>query len=362
MSTPPRTDAQHLEVLALIRDHGSVSRAADAERVPRPTMQARWDRAKRWAAEAGLPIPPLTNTPPAAPIAEVPALPDERPTVDELLERRRKEFDRKHEAKEARKLVTVPVRVDGPFGVALFGDPHVDDAGTDIRLLESHMQIVKRTPALLAGNVGDYSNNWVGRLARLYAEQSTTAAEAWLLVEWMVHYLPWLFLIGGNHDLWSGAGDPVQWMARSARVAYEAHGMRLGLQAPNGRVIRLNCRHHWKGHSMWNPAHGPAKAVQRGHRDHLVVAGHLHVSGYNILRDPQSGLISHALRVGSYKIHDRYAEEQGLDTEQISPAVVVVVQPDASDDSPRLLTIFHDVETGADFLTFLRSKKSTRAA
>ena len=361
MSTPPRTDAQHLEVLALIRDHGSVSRAADAERVPRPTMQARWDRAKRWAAEAGLPIPPLTNTPPAAPIAEVPALPDERPTVDELLERRRKEFDRKHEAKEARKLVTVPVRVDGPFGVALFGDPHVDDAGTDIRLLESHMQIVKRTPALLAGNVGDYSNNWV-RPARLYAEQSTTAAEAWLLGERRVHYRPWLCLIGGNHDLWSGAGDPVQWMARSARVAYEAHGMRLGLQAPNGRVIRLNCRHHWKGHSMWNPAHGPAKAVQRGHRDHLVVAGHLHVSGYNILRDPQSGLISQALRVGSYKIHDRYAEEQGLDTEQISPAVVVVVQPDASDDSPRLLTIFHDVETGADFLTFLRSKKSTRAA
>lgn len=681
-------------MLALIRQHGNVSRAADAQRVPRATMQSRWDRAKRYATAIGLPVPPLTNQPlnPDA-VAAVPVLPDEVATIDELLERRRREFDRKHEAKEARKLVPVPVKIDGPFGLALFGDPHVDDPGTDIRLLESHMALVKRTPGLLAGNVGDYSNNWVGRLARLHAEQSTTAAEAWVLVEWLVRYLPWMFLIGGNHDCldtdtdvltrrgwvqhtdlrpddrvfgrnpstglgewqpilqiierentepmvaidagsvsmrvtpkhrvlhdtrnwtrqwrqqwryctadslpgsfrlrvalstdspgvdinscwlelagwvltdgsiqysknpgrtprvsiwqskpsprleqliaacgfsprvvvrnrairqvagrvlrkkprpqreyrfsaaesrrllevvpakgslpswaldltdhqferlldgliagdgcwdgadpsarrcgvlhgtraflesvqavavqhgwravlavarqkdyrlnllkkstvefhrsasvtsaapspkvwcltvpfgnfmvrregkplltgncWSGAGDPVKWMARSARVAYESNGMRLGLQAPNGRVIRLNCRHNWKGYSMWNPAHGPAKAVQRGHRDHLVVAGHLHISGYNQLRDPMSGLISHALRIGSYKIHDRYAEEQGLESEQISPAVVVVVQPDRADDDPGLLTVFHDVETGADFLTFLRGRKRTRAA
>ena len=87
-----------------------------------------------------------------------------------------REFDRKHEAKEARRLVTVPVKLDGPFGVALFGDPHVDDPGTDIRLLESHMNIVRRTKGLMAGNVGDYSNNWIGRLARLHAEQTTAGA------------------------------------------------------------------------------------------------------------------------------------------------------------------------------------------
>ena len=62
-------------------------------------------------------------------------------------------------------------------------------------------------------------------------------------------------------------------------------------------------------------AKGPVEAQE------LVVAGHLHISGYNILRDPQSGLISHALRVGSYKIHDRYAEEQGLDTVEANLAL-----------------------------------------
>jgi hypothetical protein len=38
--------------------------------------------------------------------------------------------------------------------------------------------------------VGDVTNNWVGRLAALYAEQSTTEAEAWKLAEW------WLVLHG----------------------------------------------------------------------------------------------------------------------------------------------------------------------
>lgn len=119
MATPPTTDAEHRAVLALIRQHGSISKAADAQRVPRATMQSRWDRAKRYATAIGLPVPPLTNHPlnPDA-VAAVPILPDEVATIDELLERRRREFDRKHEAKEARKLVPVPVKIDGEDGLA----------------------------------------------------------------------------------------------------------------------------------------------------------------------------------------------------------------------------------------------------
>ena len=117
----------------------------------------------------------------------------------------------------------------GAFGVALVGDPHVDDPGTDIRLLQSHVALFQQHDRLLPIGIGDYHNNWIGRLARLYAEQSTSAAEALVLVEWLVRSTRWLALVGGNHDLWSGAGDPIQWMARQARVQYEAHGVRLGL-------------------------------------------------------------------------------------------------------------------------------------
>lgn len=289
---------------------------------------------------------------------EIDELPDELPTAEELLERRRKQFSRKKEAKDARALVPVRVTCDGPIGLALMGDPHVDDDGTDIELLQRHVRIINDTEGLFGGNVGDYTNNWVGRLARLYGQQSLSAAEAWVLAEWLVRSVQWLFLIGGNHDLWSGDGDPIKWMAKSARVTYEANGMRLGLTFPNKRVVRLNARHDFSGRSQWNTAHGPSKAVQLGWRDHLAVCGHTHVSGYNIVKDPASGLISHALRVGSYKTLDRYADEKGLPNQTFTVCPVVIIRPRYADDDNRLISVCFDPETGADMLRFLRKRKS----
>ena len=54
-----------------------------------------------------------------------------------------------------------------------------------------------------------------------------------------------------------------------------------------------------------------------GWRDHVLTAGHTHVSGYQVLKDPSTGLISHAIRIASYKEMDRYAEEKGLPDQNI---------------------------------------------
>lgn len=349
MPTPRLSEAKLQQALDAVEMYGAVAPAARALGLPKTTFEARVK-----AAHQRLVRP----EPQASRDFEIGALPDELPTAEELLKRRAEQFARKSEAKDARRLVPVQLRIDGPFGLALGGDPHLDDDGTDIALVQTHVKIINRTEGLFGTNVGDYSNNWVGRLARLYAQQSVSAAEAWVLVEWYVRAVPWLFLIGGNHDLWSGDGDPIKWMTKHARVAYEAHGMRLGLVTPKGREIRFNARHDFSGKSMWNTAHGPAKAAQLGWRDHLLVCGHLHTSGYQILRDPASGLISHAVRVGSYKTYDRYAEEKGLPNQTISACPVVVVQPQYADDDPKLITVFQDCETGADFLTFLRKRQA----
>lgn len=289
---------------------------------------------------------------------EAEELPDELPTADELLARRSVQFSRKKTAIDARALIPIRITCDGPIGIAHMGDPHVDDDGTDIDTLRRHVDLINKTDGLFAGNVGDYSNNWVGRLARLYGQQSLSAAEAWVLVEWLVRAVRWLYLVGGNHDLWSGAGDPIQWMAKQARVQYQAHGMRIGLTFPNGRVIRVNARHDFSGRSQWNTAHGPAKAAQMGWRDHILTCGHTHVSGYNVVRDPSSGLISHALRVGSYKTYDRYAEEKGLPNQTFMQCPVTVIQPQYADDDNRLVTVFFDPETAASFLKWLRKRKA----
>jgi hypothetical protein len=348
MTGKPITADLARATLDAVAEHGTIAAAARAVGVNRITFTHRLDRAKMMDLPADKPF-------------EAPELPSELPTASELLERRRKQFSRKKDAVGARSLIPIRVTCGGPIGIMHMGDPHVDDDGTDIDLLQLHVALVNKTDGLFAGNVGDYSNNWVGRLARLYGQQSLSAAEAWVLVEWLVRAVRWIYLVGGNHDCWSGAGDPIQWMARQARVQYQAHGMRLGVTFPNKRVIRVNARHDFGGHSQWNTAHGPAKAAQLGWRDHILSCGHLHISGYNVLRDPASGLISHALRVGSYKTFDRYAEEKGLPNQTFMVAPVTVIRPQFADDDNRLITVFFEPETAAEFLTWLRKRKSEAA-
>lgn len=283
-----------------------------------------------------------------------PDLPDEVPSAEELLERRRHDYARKHKAKEARRLINIKVLLDGPIGIAHMGDPHIDDDGTDIAEIERHVALINKTGGLFGANVGDLQNNWVGRLARLYGQQSTSAAEAWVLVEWLVKSVPWLYLIGGNHDAWSGAGDPLKWIARDNQGVMEYWGARLNLQFPNGRGIRVNARHDFQGHSQWNAAHGVGKAVQMGWRDHILTCGHKHTSGLMHLKCPATGLLSWALRVGSYKIFDRYAEERGLPDQSAFRCPVTIIDPRYEDNDPRLISIFLDPEQGAEYLSFLR--------
>ena len=283
-------------------------------------------------------------------------LPTETPSAQELLEFRKRRYSKKNQAKEARRLIEVQIKIDGPIGIAHFGDPHVDDDGTDLALLESHVTTIQNTKGLFGANVGDMHNNWVGRLGRLYGEQGTSAAEAWILVEWLVTSVQWLYLIGGNHDCWSGAGDPLLWMTRDQMGVFQAHGARLNLVFPQGKKLRINSRHDFQGHSMWNTAHGPAKAIQMGWRDHILTCGHKHTSGYQVLKCPASGLISHALRLASYKKWDRYAEEKGLPDQNIAPAFVTIIDPQYEDDDPRLITTVFDVKEGAEYLTFKRKK------
>lgn len=350
MATPPLSPEKAREALMALQTHGSIVGAARALGLPRGTMEGRIRIAERMGVTA--------NDPPPFEVGE---LPDELPSADELIARRSKEFARKREAKEARHLIPVKVRIAGPIGLALVGDPHVDDPGTDIDLLRRHLALIKKHDSLLALGIGDYSNNWVGRLARLYGQQSLGAAEAWVLVEWLVRAVPWLTLVSGNHDAWSGDGDPIRWMAKAARVQYESNGTRLGLNLPSGRSIRLNARHDFRGNSQWNLTHGIAKAAQMGWRDHILTAGHTHVSGIQVVRDPMSGLISHCVRIGSYKTHDRYADELGLPNQTFTVCPVVVVRPQFADDDNRLLTTFFEPETAADFLTWLRKRKSEAA-
>lgn len=333
------------QALDAVTQYGSVSQAAQALEIPRQTLYDRYRAALRDGMD-----------PPQEPF-EVEFLPDELPSAQEILDRRKAQYARKKAADDARRLIRVEIRIDGPFGICHLGDPHVDDDGTDVDDLERHVKVVKDTEGLFGANVGDNQNNWIGRLARLYGEQSTSAAEAWVLTEWLVTSLNWLYILGGNHDCWSGAGDPIKWMTRHQQGVSESWGARLNLVCPNGKEVRINARHDFPGHSMWNTVHGASKAAQMGWRDHVLTCGHKHTSGYAMLKCPATGLVTHALRVAGFKILDRYAKEMGLPNQNISPSSTTIIDPRFADDDPRLITVIHDVEEAADYLTWKRAQK-----
>lgn len=277
--------------------------------------------------------------------------PDELP-VETLLERKSESFKIYKERHDFNHLIPIKVNLQGPIGICHFGDPHIDDDGCDIDQLVHDVEVVKNTDGMFAGNVGDTNNNWVGRLAHLHENQSTTAKQAWKLVEWFVKSVRWLYLISGNHGRWSGSRDPLLWMMGESGN-YGPSSVRFNLQFTNGREVRINARHDFKGYSQWNPAHGAMKAAQMGWRDHILTCGHKHISGYGISVDPATSMISHCIQVSTYKTIDSYAIDNNFPDHTISPHCVTLINPDAEKES-ELVQVFWSLDYAADYLNFLR--------
>lgn len=344
MPTPTIRAELLQEALDAVYEYGTVTKAAEATGIKRNTLSSRYLIALRSGKE---PVKPSEF--------KIAILPEEI-NIDELVSRRKQQFKRKKIYEDASKLIGVDVKEDGPIGILHFGDPHVDDDGTDIEALERHARLVRKTPGLFAVNVGDTTNNWCGRLARLYAEQSTSAAEAWELAKWFVGLCPWLYMIGGNHDLWSGAGDPMKWIAQQNNALYKSSEARIELRFPSKRTVRVNARHDFAGHSQYNVAHGSTKALMFGLRDHIAIAGHKHESGYNVLKDQTTGITMHSIKVASYKIFDRYAKEKGFRDHTVSPCVVTTINPGLPETHPDMIKVWWDPEEAAQFLTWQRKR------
>jgi hypothetical protein len=359
------------QIIAALRESGGI-RAVAARRLGISTnvMAGRINR----LVGAGVAVPESTYDPArmqqqrfGAPVKEqpqklasieMPILPSGKIDIRELIDRRKSAFARKDEAAKARKLIPVRVKSTDPIGITLLGDPHVDDDGTDLGKLEHDIRTIQNTDGLFAACIGDLQNQWVGRLARLWGEQETTAAQAWQLVEWLITELrdDWLFMVQGNHDHWAGTGDPLRWIQRQAGVTLTGdHTVRVALKFINGVEVRIAARHDWPGNSMWNPSHGQLRAASLTHHDHIIVSGHKHTGGYQLLRIPATGMLAHLLQLGSYKIHDGYADALGLPSRLIAPSATVIIDPQASELG--LVRVEHDIDAAADYLTWLRRKR-----
>jgi hypothetical protein len=348
----PLSDEQLISAAKLVEKFGSLEAGARAANMPSATMRHHIMVYKqRFGNNKPKDIEPDEKSE-----FTVVALPEGDLDIEELVELRIKQFGKRKEYEEASKLIDVKVNLPGPIGIIHFGDPHVDDDGTDLATLREHSDLTKQE-GVWGANVGDTTNNWVGRLARLYASQSTSAEQAWKLAEWFISRTRWLYMIGGNHDAWSGSADPIKWIARQTDTLYKPSECRVNLKFPGGRNVIVNARHDFAGSSQWNPAHAQMKAAQMGYRDHVMISGHKHTSGYGIIKDPNGGKICHAIQVASYKLYDTYAKEKGFRDQTVSPACMTIIDPSLQESHPDMVKIFWCPKEGSEFLKWKRKKK-----
>ena len=283
---------------------------------------------------------------------------DDTTSIDELIDRKIKISERhKRSGKRHRRQLELPPE---PVGLLILGDPHVDNNGCDFAALRAMVDRCANTPGVLAACVGDLQDNWIGRLARIYSESETSAADGWRLSRWLLEALQWIAIVGGNHDAWAhGPGvDPLGWLTRECGVqCYAPDELRITLnwkKRPDLEPIVWILRHDFSGRSWYHSTHGPHKEAILDGRCHLLTAGHIHQWG-QLTTEQRHGRVTHAVRVRGFKRGDSYARARGFAEQIHGAACLVVLDPLQSD--PGRIQIYWDVGAGCDALTALRARE-----
>jgi transposase-like protein len=350
MPTPKITSdqvAQAMRRYLPLKEQGlNVSQAADQMGMNRSTLQA---RIRQFTAEGGA----VARSQEAE--LDIPSPPSADEPIEELLARRKLQYARSTASEEFHKLIPIKVKTAGPVAICAVGDPHVDDDKCDLGAIENDMTIIGQTEGMYALHVGDITNNWVGRLGRLYAHQTTKASDGIRIAEWMFGLAQPLAVVGGNHDLWNEGMSWLNFCVKQAGTKLlQEHGVRVELKFPGGKSLRIHTRHDFPGHSQFNSLHGLRKEHLFGLRDHVNIAGHKHIDAYAVIPSPD-GYMQHMLRVSGYKGHDDYAKALNLQPMKMAPTCALIIDPNSKNEA-EVVKPFWDMEEAADFLTFKRKR------
>lgn len=339
---PAPFDNVCLEAMELVQRHGGVRAASRASGIPRNTLA---DRIRKAVAMTGKPI--------HEPVAIDPLPPPDLPFAERLATMKERNQLRIAHAR-ATHWQTVRVPISGPYAICWFGDPHLDDPFCDLGGFERDATICAATEGMYGANGGDSINNWVGKLERLYGEQSATVSEGWELVEWALTGLGvnWLLWILGNHDTWNYGKRIFEGM-NTQRILMRDWDAKLQIVSPCGGVTRAWARHDFKGHSIYNELHGLKRAAMMDEHADIYAAFHRHTFATGDVELP-AGRRATMVRARGYKDSDDYALKGQFTEQRSGQSVVTVITPRLN--MQPLISSFADVEEGADFLTFKRRR------
>lgn len=320
---------------AAVNSHGSIRAAAKASGLPYSTFHGRLIKEQA---------------------VELPTFPAKHGPIDELLDARSREFKRKKAYLDASAWFPVTVHDNLPIGIMWFGDPHIDDDHCNIDLLREHVRYCVSEPGLYGANIGDTTNNWVGRLMRLFAKQDASQDTARRLAEWFMSGsgVPWLVWLIGNHDEWNDGAEILKRMNIHKRVPVMNWEARFEVIFKNKTAVRVHAAHDFPGSSIYNTLHGPTKTARFGGHADLYVCGHKHTPG-TAWFPAESGRTPVLARARGYKWHDDHALVNGFSQYDCGAAILTIIDPTAS-QAGRVLA-FPDVAQGVKVLKALRGGK-----
>ena len=327
---------------ALSQTEGNVTAAARMLGVPRSTL--RHAIARECAKQPDIEMPEMVD--------------DDIPT-EEIINQMAKRFEKRQAAYQQRQWMTYKIAENKPIGICWFGDPHVDSNGCNWTMLRDHCRIMSETPGLYGASIGDHTDNWVGRMTRLYANSDQSRSTAIRLVEWFIQDsgVDWMLLLRGNHDMWTNEkrDDPLHWLANNVRVPLEDWAARIKLAFPNGKEAKVWASHNFPGHSIWNTMHGPQRAAHTKAEAHLYICGHTHNWALHQEESASRDFTYWLARARGYKYLDEYADVLGHFPQQGGASIVSIIDPHATSESG-FVQCFADVNQGARYLTWLRQQ------
>jgi hypothetical protein len=287
----------------------------------------------------------------------VPSLESPDMTPDDLVDHVTRRYEKRRRAAVQRQWIPLRFHLPGPLAISFLGDPHVDDNGCNWPKLREDLETINRTEGMYAASLGDASNNWVGRLSRLWASQETSAKQAWQLVQWLLEATDWCLLVKGNHDLWlENEVDPIEWLKVPGTLAQDWQA-RIEVFFPKGRSAKIWAAHDMPGHSQWNPLHAQQKRARFTQEADLYISGHRHYWALAQQEDEWTNRIYWMARAKGYKTSDDYADRLGHGEQQHGEAITAVFDPE-SPTQTGFMICFSDMQEASEYLRWKRAKRS----
>lgn len=222
----------------------------------------------------------------------------------------------------------------GPVCIVNTADWHMGSEGTDYQRFESEAQIIRDTPGMYLGMVGDALDNFIiGKLAMLRIDSTRfRVSEEWALVKHGLGLVAskLIYVVDGNHDQWTHMVSGIDYFGEVVEhirpgVVYANDELSIDIIV-GATPTRFRMRHKWKGTSIYNDTHGIERAAKfdKGRSFDVGVAAHTHASGLS-REFNNGGKTGLAQLCGSYKRQDRYAKRVGFPQANEATAVATVI-------------------------------------